>query len=151
MLKKILKFFFIDDVLKEDITFLKGIPLFRRLSDRSLAKVALIIFKKGYLTGEKIYENNNGANVLYIVKSGQINLSYGDMSKTIEEKGFFGEISLIENSKYVGSATVLKDSELYLIYRAKFEDMVESNTKIGLIIMTNLVSIFATKLECSKV
>jgi hypothetical protein len=46
---------------------------------------------------------------------------------------------------------VLFRSELYLIYRAKFEDMVESNSKIGLIIMTNLASMFAIKSECSKV
>ncbi|MDR2457356.1 MAG: cyclic nucleotide-binding domain-containing protein, partial [Clostridiales Family XIII bacterium] len=114
MLKNFFKFFFIDDVLKEDVTFLKGIPLFRRLSDRSLAKVALIIFKKNYLAGEKIYKNNNDANVLYLMKSGQVNLSYGHISKVVDEKDFFGEISLIENSKHMGSATVLKDSELYL-------------------------------------
>jgi CRP-like cAMP-binding protein len=151
MLKNFFKFFFIDDVLKEDIAFLKKIPLFRGLSDRSLAKVALIIFKKNYLAGEKIYENNNDADVVYLVKNGQVSLSYGDISKIVDEKDFFGEISLIENSKHVGSATVLKDSELYLIYRAKFEDMVESNSKTGLIIMTNLASMFVAKSECSKV
>jgi CRP-like cAMP-binding protein len=114
-----------------------------------VAKVALIIFKKTYLAGEKIYENNNEANVVYLVKNGQINLLFGDISKLVEEKGFFGEISLIENSKHIGSAVILKDSELYLIYRAKFEDMVESNSKTGLMIMKNLASMFAAKTKCS--
>ncbi|MDR3306906.1 MAG: Crp/Fnr family transcriptional regulator [Endomicrobium sp.] len=151
MLKKFLRFFFIDDVLREDIAFLKKMPLFCELSDRSLAKVALIIFKKTYLAGEKIYENNNEANVVYLVKSGQVNLLCGNINKVVEEEGFFGETSLIENAKRTCLATVLKDSELYLIYRAKFEDMVESNGKIGLIIMKNLASMFAARLKCSEV
>jgi CRP-like cAMP-binding protein len=151
MLKKILRFFFIDYVLREDIAFLKKIPLFRELSDRSLAKLALIIFKRNYLAGEKIYEINNEANVLYLVKSGQINLSRGNTNKFVEKEGFFGEMSLLENTKHTFLATASKDSELYLIYRAKFEDMIESNGKTGLIIIKNLASLFAAKLKCSEV
>jgi CRP/FNR family transcriptional regulator len=151
MLKKILRFFFIDYVLREDIAFLKKIPLFRELSDRSLAKLALIIFKRNYLAGEKIYEIDNEANVLYLVKSGQINLSRRNTNKFVEKEGFFGEMSLLENAKHTFLATASKDSELYLIYRAKFEDMIESNGKTGLIIIKNLASMFTAKLKCSEV
>jgi CRP-like cAMP-binding protein len=69
----------------------------------------------------------------------------------VEKEGFFGEMSLFENAKHTFLATASKDSELYLIYRAKFEDMIESNSKTGLIIIKNLASMFAAKLKCSEV
>jgi CRP-like cAMP-binding protein len=143
MLKKILKFLFIDDVLKSDIDFLKNIILFQNLSERSLAKIALIIFKKTYFAGEKVYGADQEANVFYIVKNGQISLSNNKSASIIKTGEFFGEIALIEYCKHNNSAVALKDSELYLIYRAKFNDISESNNKLGLIIMKNLASLFA--------
>jgi signal-transduction protein with cAMP-binding, CBS, and nucleotidyltransferase domain len=89
MIKEIFSFFFIDSVLKKEISFLKTIPLFHGLSNRSLAKIALVVFKRTYLAAEKIHENNSEENVVYIVKSGQVKLSCGVTSKVVELGGFF--------------------------------------------------------------
>jgi CRP-like cAMP-binding protein len=151
MIKKFFNFFFIDNVLEKEVSFLKTIPLFHGLSKRSLTKIALVVFKRIYLAEEKIFENNSEDNVVYIVKSGQVKLSCGVVSKLVELGDFFGETSLIENNKRTCSAEAVKDSELYLVYCAKLEDMFESNTKIGLIIMKNLASIFASRLKCSEI
>ncbi|MDR1474432.1 MAG: cyclic nucleotide-binding domain-containing protein [Endomicrobium sp.] len=151
MIKEIFSFFFIDTVLKKEVSFLKTIPLFHGLSNRSLAKIALVIFKRTYLADEKIYKNNSEENVVYIVKSGQVKLSCGVASKLVELGGFFGETSLIKNNKRTCSAEAIKDSELYLIYCAKLEDMFESNSKVGLIIMKNLASILASRLKCCEI
>jgi CRP/FNR family transcriptional regulator len=150
MIKKMFKFLFIDDVLKADIVFLKKIILFDGLTKRSLAKVALIVFKKTYLAGEKIYEIGHEADVVYIVKSGQIKLTGKKSSKVVESEDFFGEISLVENNKHDHSAVALKESELFLIYRAKFDDMIEFDNKVGFIIIKNLATIFAVRLKCSE-
>ncbi|MCA6069742.1 MAG: cyclic nucleotide-binding domain-containing protein [Endomicrobium sp.] len=147
MIKKLLQFIFIDDVLKGDIAFLEKIDLFRGLSKRSLAKIALIVFKKTYLDGEKIYEANQEANVVYIVKNGQIKLTGKNLSKVVESEDFFGERSLVENNKHDFSSIALKESELYLIYRAKFYDMAESDNKAGFTIMRNLASLLAAKFD----
>jgi CRP/FNR family transcriptional regulator len=146
MVKELLKSLFIDDVLKKDIIFLKKVALFQGLSDRSLAKIALIVFKKTYLPGEKIYENRHEAKVVYIVKKGQIRLMGQNSSEIVESEDFFGEISLIENRHHTYDAVALKESQLYLVYRAKFEDIIESDNKIGLVIMRNLASLFAPRL-----
>ncbi|MDR3256394.1 MAG: cyclic nucleotide-binding domain-containing protein [Endomicrobium sp.] len=145
MIKELLRNLFIDAVLKADIDFLRKIVLFKGLSERSLAKIALIVFKKTYLAGEKIYEPNQDANVVYIVKSGQVKLNSENINKIVDSGDFFGEISLIENHRHSCETIALKDSELYLIYRAKFEDIAESDNKAGLIIMKNLASIFTNR------
>jgi cAMP-binding proteins - catabolite gene activator and regulatory subunit of cAMP-dependent protein kinases len=149
VVKKFLKHIFIDDSLKEDISFLKKVSVFNGLSDRSLSKIALIVFRKTYVAGEAIYKEQHEANVLYIIKSGQVKIQNGKTEKTVEEEDFFGEIALIENRKHDSSSFAVKNSELYLIYRVKFDDMVDSNAKVGLRIMKNLASIFETRLRCA--
>ncbi len=151
MLKKLFGFLFIDDALKADVTFLKRVALFQGLSDRALSKIALIVFKKSYVAGEKVYEEKQEANVVYIIKDGQIKINNSNNEKTVEADDFFGEISLIENRKHDSSAVALKDSELYMIYRVKFDDMVDSDVKTGLKIMKNLSTIFATRLKCTEI
>lgn len=146
MLKKILYFLFVDDALKKDIIFLKKIPLFVGISGKSLAKIALLVFKKTYIQDEKIYEKNKEANVLYIIKNGQVRLTEKNLSKVLETGDFFGEISLIENCTHKHDASALKDSELYLVYRAKIADLLESDNKIGLTVMKNLATILAKKI-----
>ncbi|GHT64577.1 hypothetical protein AGMMS50222_05730 [Endomicrobiia bacterium] len=150
MTRGLFKFLLIDDVLKKDIIFLKKITLFQGLSDRSLAKIALIVFKKTYLPGEKIYESRHEAKVVYIIKNGQIKPTGENLSRVVEPEDFFGEISLIGNHNHGCDAVALKESELYLVYRVKFEDIIESDSKAGLIIMRNLASLFVTRLNCSK-
>ncbi|MDR1196332.1 MAG: cyclic nucleotide-binding domain-containing protein [Endomicrobium sp.] len=149
-IKNILNYLFVDDVLKRDIDFLRQVSIFSHLSHRSLAKIALIVFKKNYAAGEQVYKNRQEANVLYIVKSGEILVKNSMTGKTVGEGDFFGEISLIENRRHDSTATALKDSELYLIYRVKFDDMVDSNAKVGLIIMKNLCLIFEARLKCAE-
>ncbi|MCL2335363.1 MAG: cyclic nucleotide-binding domain-containing protein [Endomicrobia bacterium] len=151
MIKKLLKFLIIDDALKADIAFLKRVALFQGISDKALSKIALLVFKKTYLAGEQIYKDKQEASVVYIVKEGQVKLSNESLEKTVESGGFFGEISLIENKKHDSTAVAVKDSELYLIYRVKFDDMAESDATAGLRIMKNLSTIFAARLKCSEI
>ncbi|MDR1522429.1 MAG: cyclic nucleotide-binding domain-containing protein [Endomicrobium sp.] len=146
MLKKLLYFLFVNDTLKKNIVFLKKNPLFTGLSKKSLAKIALLIFRKEYTQYEKIYEENKEANVLYILKAGQVRITEKNSSKVLEGGDFFGEISLIGNCTHKNNASALKKSELYLIYRAKIVDLFESDNKVGLIIMKNLANILAKKL-----
>lgn len=149
-IKKLLNRIFIDDTLKSDIAFLKRISLFSDLNERSLAKIALMIFKKNYLAGERIYKEKQEANVLYIVKKGEVSIKNAFMEKTVGEEDFFGEKSLIANVRHDSSASALTDCELYLIYRVKFDDMADSDAKAGLKIMKNLCSLFDIRLKCAQ-
>ena len=150
MLKKLFSFLFIDAELKADVAFLKRVVLFQGLSDRTLAKIALIVFKKTYVAGERIYKEKQDADVVYIIKEGQVKINSSAIGKIVEADDFFGEISLIEDRKHDSDAVALKNSELYLIYRVKFDDMIESDAKTGLKIMKNLSAIFAERLKCTE-
>lgn len=149
-IKKLLRYIFIDDKLKRDIGFLRQISVFADLNVRSLAKIALIVFKKNYVAGELIYKEKQEANVFYIVKKGKVSVKSAFMENIVEEKNFFGEKSLTESRRHDSTASAVTDCELYLIYRVKFDDMVDSDAKVGLKIMKNLCSIFETRLKCLR-
>ncbi|MCL2485927.1 MAG: cyclic nucleotide-binding domain-containing protein [Endomicrobia bacterium] len=151
MIKKIFRFLFIDKALKSDIAFLKKITLFNGLSDRVLAKIALIVFKKNYVAGETVYKANQDADVLYIIKKGQVKVNNSLGEKIVESGDFFGEMSLIGDKKHGSSAIALKNSELFLIYRVKFDDLVDLDAKAGLQIMRNLSQILAVRAKCSEI
>ena len=146
-IRNLLNYIFIDDTLKEDIEFLKHISVFCGLNNHSLAKIALIVFKKNYLAGETIYKEKQEADVLYIVKKGEISVKSLFIEKTVAENDFFGETSLIDDRRHNSEAKALKDSELYLIYKVKFNDLIESNPAVGLKIMKNLSLIFDKRLK----
>jgi signal-transduction protein with cAMP-binding, CBS, and nucleotidyltransferase domain len=148
LFNKIVNALFIDKALKEDISFLKTVPLFKGLSDRSLSKIATIIYKKTYHEGENIYAPAQEANLLYIVKSGVVNIECRGTKSVLGEGSFFGELSLIEFRNHEGIAKASKDSLLYLVYRVKFDDLVESDAHIGLRIMKNLSRILALRIQC---
>ena len=143
MLNNLLKKIFIDDKLKNDVDFLSGVKLFSGVSRHSLAKIALITFKKKYVKGETIYDENNPADVFYIIKEGEVKLAASIGHKNITAGGFFGETALINGAKRDASAVALTNSQLYLIYRVKFDDMVENDSHAGLKIMRNLVNALA--------
>ncbi|MDR2191588.1 MAG: cyclic nucleotide-binding domain-containing protein [Endomicrobium sp.] len=151
MLKKLFKFIFIDKSLKDDVEFLKKVALFSGLSDKALRKIALILFKKTYIAGERIYKEKQEAEVLYLVKEGQVKISGLGNEKIIGQGSFFGEISLFKDRKHDSSAIAAQNCELYLVYRVKFDDMVEDDAKIGLKIMKNLSAIFSVRLKCVEV
>ncbi|MCL2390801.1 MAG: cyclic nucleotide-binding domain-containing protein [Endomicrobia bacterium] len=151
MIKKFLKILFIDKSLKADVAFLKKVVLFKGLSNRDLAKVALIVFKRNYVPGETVYKEKQEADVLYIIKGGQIKVNNDSNEKIVESGDFFGEMSLIADKKHDSSAVALKNSELYLIYRVKFDDFVDLDAKAGLQIMRNLSQILTVRAKCSEI
>ncbi|MDR3113561.1 MAG: cyclic nucleotide-binding domain-containing protein, partial [Endomicrobium sp.] len=71
--------------------------------------------------------------------------------RIVEQGGFFGEISLFKDRKHDSSAVAAQNCELYLVYRVKFDDMVEDDAKIGLKIMKNLSAIFSLRLKCVEI
>ncbi|MDR0822399.1 MAG: cyclic nucleotide-binding domain-containing protein [Endomicrobium sp.] len=145
MLKNLFSFIFIDRDLKDDVKFLKTVPLFAGVADRALSKIALLIFKKTALEGEIVFSPRQEAQVIYIVKSGSVQLVGDGKEKTIKAGGYFGEIAFIKDSKHNISAKALENSELYLIYRIKFEDFAESDGKTGFKIMKNFLNSLGAK------
>jgi aspartate ammonia-lyase len=103
------------------ITFLKGIDLFRDLSNRELRKLALTVKDKQYEAGEYLFLENTLRENIYLIFDGEIELLKRDpfgieIRLALFGNGdFLGEGILDRASMHSTSARATKDSLVYEI------------------------------------
>ncbi len=139
-----------DEELKEKLEFLKKVPLFSDLGRGALADVYSISYEKHYSAGEVIFEENQPARALYIVKSGRVKITKREKDIAVLNEGnFFGEMSLLEEIARTAQATSVTDSKLLLIYKVKFDGLIEDNPSVGVKVIRNLAKILSSRLRAT--
>lgn len=139
---------FFNTHLKEGIKFLKKISLFSDLSAKDLRVVLGIVHYKKYFTGETVFSEGQEGKVLYIIKSGEVSVAKENkLICKLYPGDFFGEMSLLEEIPRSATVTVSKDSELLLVYRVKFEELIENNPRIGIRLIRNLAKILSARIR----
>lgn len=93
--------------------------------------------------GKVIFNEADVGNHMFIIKSGSIKISKmmdgKEMTLAILQKGdFFGEMALVSNNRRNATATSVSTTELLVINRSNFIDMVQKNGKIALNIIEKL-------------
>ena len=78
VLKGFFKKLIMDDEFKEKLDFLKKVPIFADLGRGALSEVYGIAYEKSYSAGEVVFEENQPARALYIVKSGRVKITKRD-------------------------------------------------------------------------
>ena len=108
---------------------IKGIDLLKQLSEEGEIRV--------YKKKEEIYKENNYPKGVYYLSKGKIKThKLNDFGKELitglyKEGDFFGYIPLFDEGRYSDSATAMEDSELCLIPKSEFYDLVYSNSQVS--------------------
>ena len=109
-----------------DNNFLKKIPLFAELTDEALDELAGTLNRITVAPHKHIFWMDESGDSLYIIQSGQVQVSYTD------EKGedivlgrlrpgeFFGELSLIDGGPHTATARALTETVLLTLDRSSF-------------------------------
>jgi len=122
--------------MKLNFKILKGIPLFSKLTEKELKKVAKIIKYRRVKKGKKLIHEESKGSLFYLVLSGKVKIfqtGSGGKRKTLAilEKGdFFGEMSLIDKEIRSASAEVLEDSELLIVSEREFHKIIMKDNRI---------------------
>ena len=134
--------------------WLKKTELFESLEDPQLNILLSHAFVETFPEGKSIFRQGEGANRLYILIEGVVDLSVktGEkidfMTSKIEKEGAaFGIPSLIEPFRYNVTATCLKPSKLLVIDAVSVRIDMEKDLKMGMEIMKKLVSIYFNRLN----
>ncbi len=139
---------FVDRYIKGEIKFLEKISLFYGLSSKALMNVLNIVHYKKYFAGETVFSEGQEGKVLYIIKTGEIAVSKGNKIICKLFRGdFFGEMALLEEIPRTATVTVPKDAELLLVYKVKFDELLENNPKIGIKLVHNLAKILSSRVR----
>lgn len=155
-----LKFFkkvFFDDASQRRKAFLKGLEIFSELTDREVSLLANALHARTYHAGETIFVEGDIGRALFILESGQVELTKADGAAgprkiyTIQPGEFFGEMALLEQLPRSASAVAAERAHLYLLYRTKLDDLLIHQPRIGVTVMSHLARVLSARLRRATV
>ncbi len=124
-----------DADIKILLPILHKIPLFQGLDEQNhkeiLERIILMYYPKDY----ELFAEGEQGDALYIIKNGSVEIFHPPISKeeelkrvaVINDNGFFGEMALVNNEKRNASAKTLLDSEIFILSKDDFKNLLSSN------------------------
>jgi CRP/FNR family cyclic AMP-dependent transcriptional regulator len=150
---KQLKRFFTDARFSKRKDFLRSLPFCKGLANRELGYLLQSFHSRTYHEGEVLFLEGDIGRALFVVESGQIELSKLDKngkSHTMSVMGpgnFLGEMALLEQLPRSASAKALEKSTLLLLYRSKLDSILHFHPRIGVSIMAHLARLLSARLR----
>jgi CRP/FNR family cyclic AMP-dependent transcriptional regulator len=102
---------------------LAEVKLFGLMDENELRELAAVIDSETFYPGQTIFKAGDLGDALYIVRSGEVELSVKDTAgqkivlTVAERNDLFGELSMLDERPRSATATSLMDSELLLLDR----------------------------------
>src|SRR6056297_3879925 len=131
------------------LTFVKGIELFKGLSEKELNILAEYIEVKKYSKGDLLFEENGPRTDIFIIYKGEVELfktvHFGSETKlSYFSKGdFLGEGSWANDSPHSTSARALMDTTVFSISKKYFDE----NGPAAVIIFSNIARVISRRMR----
>src|SRR5690349_21453807 len=112
-----------------DPRLLRTIPLFIGMDDDERAAIAAIMDELQFKGGQVIFGAEQTGGTLYIIQSGQVELSIVDddeeklVLEMLESGDFFGELSLLDGGSRSATATATQRTDTLVLERHEFLDL----------------------------
>jgi CRP/FNR family transcriptional regulator, cyclic AMP receptor protein len=126
------------------IDYLKNIPLFNHLKDAQLKEMAKRCKSALYKKGDVVFHRTDLSTDLYIVNAGKFKAVLSDdegdemVLAQFEKGAFFGELSLLDGQGRSATIVAERDSELAVLKKDVFLELLYNNPKIAVELMTTL-------------
>jgi len=123
------------------IKLLRGLPLFQGLGEGELRKIARLCSQRLYHPGERIFAKDDAGDEAYLVMRGQVDIHLEEKSPPIATLGsgqIFGELTFLDNSPRAAYAVASQASILLVIQRSQFDDLVQREPDLGMVVMRNM-------------
>ncbi|HFE63890.1 MAG TPA: Crp/Fnr family transcriptional regulator [Caldithrix sp.] len=123
---------------------LKNIPLFSELSDRDLEKITHVASKQKYHKDNLILIEEEVGSTMFVILSGRVKISrISDDGREVilsilSDGDFFGEMSLLDGYTRSANVTAIDDSELLVIRREEFLQMLHDFPQIAINLLKEL-------------
>jgi len=94
--------------------------------------------------GEKIFLEEEPADVMYMVRSGRVDIiTYGTVLENVRTGGIFGEMALIDDAPRSAAAMAAEPTEVVAIDKQAFLTLIRDDPELALRVMR----LFATRLR----
>lgn len=108
----------------EKVIFLKEVPFFQNMTVDQLKALAAACEEQLFAEDERIYNEGDPGGALYVVVSGKVAIEregqrQGSTTRleTIEQRFYFGEMTLFDNSPRSASAVAVQDTMTFRLRR----------------------------------
>jgi CRP-like cAMP-binding protein len=96
---------------------------------------------KRYGAGEKIFLEGDSGEQMFLVIEGKVNIvTYGTVLENVGMHGIFGEMALIESAPRSAAAIASAPTEVAVIDRPTFLELVRDNPLFSLYVMRQLAT-----------
>jgi CRP-like cAMP-binding protein len=116
---------------------LSSMAIFAELPDEVLWAVADRMLLCHIPAGESIFEEGTPGDSLYVIDSGQVEIvSHGQIGRSVLSRlgpdEFFGEMALLTGQPRSADASAATHTNLWVLYRSDFDDLVNRHPSISL-------------------
>ena len=128
------------------IDILKKVPIFSGISSKDMEKIVAVTHQKKYRKDNMILIEEEAGQTMFILMSGQVKVSRISedgrevILAVMGEGDFFGELSLLDGQSRSANVTVIKDSEMLLINRDDFLNLLNEFPQIAIQLLRELAS-----------
>jgi CRP-like cAMP-binding protein len=127
------------------VEYIKNIPLFKQLKDSQLRELAARCKSARFKKGDVIFYKTDLSTDLYIVNSGKLKAVLMDdegdemVIAQFAKGDFFGELSLLDGKGRSATIVADKDTELSILQKDVFLDVLYKNPRMSVELMATLV------------
>lgn len=130
----------------DNFKILRKIPIFTDLKDDILEKIYSRMQKKVYKKGNMILMEEDLGDTLFILNKGSVKITRISeegrevILSILGEGDFFGEMSILDGESRSANVVALEDSEVFILRRGDFLDLIEKHPQIAIILLQELAS-----------
>jgi len=112
-------------------------PLFAQLEPASLHAIVQRLVLQHVPAGEPIYRLGDASDAMFLVDQGEVELTAENESGVLQELArvgvgsFFGAMSLLTGEDRLENATAIRNTNLWVLYRADLQELVGLHPVIG--------------------
>jgi CRP-like cAMP-binding protein len=130
--------------MQETNEFLKYVPIFSELNEDTLEKISKLGIQKSFKKDSVILFEHETGSALFVIVNGKVKVSrVSDDGKEViltilGESDFFGEMAILDGLARSANVTAMEDSELFIIQRSDFLDLLHNHPEISITLLQEL-------------
>lgn len=130
--------------MAEEGDFLKTVPIFSELNRETLREISKLGTRKFYKKDAVILHENESGSALCVIISGKVKVSRSSddgreiIFSILNPSDFFGEMAIIDGLNRSANVTAIEESELFLIQRTDFLNLLQEHPAISIALLQEL-------------
>lgn len=116
----------------EKVAILRKVAIFATTPDYVLASVAQIAHEETFEPGQRIMQEGDFGDFMYVVVDGQVRVHMGDQTIiTLDAGATVGELAVLDPEPRSASVTAMTDTLLFRIDRDPFDEVMADRPEIA--------------------